>query len=360
MTTKKYAFELSDVSIALFLQSDGLGDILVPRKILNAVVELAPNCSVDIFVKNLRHKIASKAFYGDSKNLNLILDKELFTTDIMQKYDIILRPQGTFRLCAEASDKERLKAKSPALFNSFTKINAYNEKFHKPFASSYNSVALHTAQMARVLGKNMCYFLSCDDALPIRDDGKPYIFLSSDFKQQFDDLSLNEYITIYSNITDIKIPKLKSWPMEYLTEYVDLMKKHFPNIEIVQCGGGSDVKIANADRHYLGVDLELTKHILANSLLHVGCEGGLIHLATALGTKCLTIFSYTNVYYHGYKQNINLSSNHQCSPCVHVFDHGASKSCPRGYEEPPCSRSITPQQIFQQTSDYLNSLNLKK
>lgn len=160
--------------------------------------------------------------------------------------------------------------------------------------------------------------------------------------------------------TDIKSTKLKSWPMEYLTEYVDLMKKHFPNIEIVQCGGGSDVKIANADRHYLDVDLELTKHILANSLLHVGCEGGLIHLATALGTKCLTIFSYTNIYYHGYKQNINLSSNHSCSSCVYVFDHGASKSCPRGYEEPPCSRSITPQQVFQKTSDYLNSLNLKK
>ena len=58
-------------------------------------------------------------------------------------------------------------------------------------------------------------------------------------------------------------------------------------LEVVQVGGGYDREIKNADKKFLRCDLELTKHILANSLLHVGCEGGLIHLASALGNARL-------------------------------------------------------------------------
>lgn len=358
MQEEKYAFESSEcVSIAMFLGSSGFGDFLVSKKIFNAFVELEPRCSIDIFTGGWR-KIASKGIFGESKNLNLILDRDLLVRDLEQKYDMVLRPQGTFLIFAGTADKERLKAKSPALYDSLTKINAYNEKFVKPFAASYNSSALHHLEMARVLGKDIWYFLSCDGAIPIRDDDTPYIFLSPEFKSQFDDLKLGKYITIYSNIGDIKNSKIKTWPIEYLVEYVRLVKERLPQIEVIQVGEGWDAKVENADRHYMGLDLELTKYIIGNSLLHVGCEGGLIHLATALGTKCLTIFSFTNAYYHGYKQNINLVPK-LCNPCVYIFDHGASKSCPRGYDEPPCRRAIKPQQVFEATCNYLHQIDGK-
>ncbi len=131
------------------------------------------------------------------------------------------------------------------------------------------------------------------------------------------------------------------------------MKRRFPQIEIVQCGGRGDVKIENADRNFLGCDLELTKYILANSLLHVGCEGGLIHLATAVGAKCLVLFGPSDQNYVGYDWNINLVSE-ICRPCLYVNGDNWW-TCLRGNAEPPCMLSHTPQMVCEVTCNYLKN-----
>ena len=134
------------------------------------------------------------------------------------------------------------------------------------------------------------------------------------------------------------------------------MKKRFPAVEIVQCGGATDVKVDNADRHFMNVDLELTKYILANSLLHVGCEDGLVHLATAPGTKCLVLFGSNGIEYFGYNQNINLVSE-VCHPCMYIVPDFSI--CLRGANEPPCMLSHTPQTVCEITCNYLKHLDLK-
>ena len=116
--------------------------------------------------------------------------------------------------------------------------------------------------------------------------------------------------------------------------------------------GGGDVSIGNADRHFLGCHLELTKYILANSLLNVGCEGGLTHLATAMGAKCLVLFGPSGADYYGYDSNINLVSE-ICQPCMYMFpDHA---TCLRGAKEPPCMLYHTPQLVCEITCNYLKN-----
>ena len=127
MTQEKYAFESGEVSIAMFLGSSGFGDFLVSKKIFNAFVELEPRCSIDIFTGGWR-KIAARGIFEDSKNLNLILDRDLLVRELEQKYDMVLKPQGTFIFTAGSANKERLKAKSPVLFDSFEKVNEYNRR----------------------------------------------------------------------------------------------------------------------------------------------------------------------------------------------------------------------------------------
>ena len=99
--------------------------------------------------------------------------------------------------------------------------------------------------------------------------------------------------------------------------------------------------------------MELTKYILANSLLHVGCEGGLVHLATALGTKCLVLFDPSDVHQYGFARNINLVSE-VCSSCMYIFGDGGLRDCMRGNKEPPCMLSLTPQKVFDVTRNRLN------
>lgn len=116
---------------------------------------------------------------------------------------------------------------------------------------------------------------------------------------------------------------------------------------------GGVEKIENADVHLLGKNLELVKYILKNSLLHIDCEGGLVHLASQLGTKCVVLFGATDVDYYSYRQNINLVAE-ICTPCYMAWSSGSE--CLLKSKEPPCMLSITPQKVCEVTYNYLKSL----
>ena len=269
-------------------------------------------------------------------------------------YAAVAVVEGTAKVLLQVSDSEnRTKEYVAATVERLNKIEEYNRQNVFPIGPWKMSVALRNMLSSRILNKNCFWFMSCNGALPIRDDNL-HIPLLPEFKPKFDELKLDKYITIYTDIAENEKdhPKVKSWPIRYFMEYIARMKKRFPDVEIVQCGGSNDVKVENADRHYLGVDLELTKYILANSLLHVGSEGGLVHLATFLGTKCLALFGPNSVEYFGYPQNINLVSE-VCQPCVYILP--TFQVCMRGNLEPPCMLSHTPQTVCEVTCTYLKN-----
>lgn len=353
MGEKKFAFKSNKLSVA-FPLIGGLGDNVIAKKFFDAIIELAPNCAIDIFCATKNHKLRASAFFGKSKNLNLILDYANLYQEAVKHYDLAICLYGARCLVLEGANIQSLQRKSPALFESVLKIDEYTKRNVREIGCP-NAVSLRNVNASRIIGKNCYWFLSCGGALPVRDD-KVNIPLSSKFKSAFDKLKLDKYITIYTDIdeSEREKPKNKVWPIRHLVEYVALMKKQFPSVEIVQCGGAGDVKIENADRHFLDVDLELTKYILANSLLHVGCEGGLIHLATALGTKCLVLFGFTDVNYYGYARNINIVSN-VCHPCANIWGDSMSNFCIRSQTTPPCMLSITPQQVFEVTCNCLKN-----
>lgn len=353
MAEKKFAFESEEVSIAFPLIA-GLGDTVIAKKVFDAIIELEPKCLVDIFGITENHKNFAAAFFGQSKNLNLTLSYKEHYPNNFRKYDLALYLFGSRAVILEHVNFERLQIMSPALAECVSKIKNYNQKNFYDVGSP-NAVSLRNTTAARILEKNLYWFLSSGGALPIRDD-KVNIPLAPEFKSEFDALNLDKYITVYSDIyeTERDRPKVKTWSIRCLREYVARMKKRFPHVEIVQCGGLGDVKVENADRHFMNVDLELTKYILANSLLHVGCEGGLVHLATALGTKCLVLFGPGSVFYYGYARNINLVSE-ICFPCSDILDDSNIKFCMRGNSEPPCMLSHTPQLVCEITCGYLKN-----
>lgn len=347
---EKFAFESEEVSIA-FYSIAGLGDAVIARKVFDAIVELAPTCLVDFICTSPAHRAYAPAFYGDSKNLNRILNREEYAAHV-REYDLALCVGGCHVILFEWVNVQRLSAMAPRLWDSLVKIDMYNRQHVNGFGDWRLTIALRNMISARILHKNCYGFLSYEGALPVRDDDL-HIPPAPEYKPTFDALKLDKYITIYTDIAEREknMPKVKAWPIRNFVEYVARMKRRLPHVEIVQCGG-NDVKVPNADRHYLNVDLELTKHILANSLLHVGCEGGLVHLATFLGTKCLVLFGSSGVDYLGYDRNINLVSE-VCSPCMYIVPN--FQVCMRGNKEPPCMLSHTPQTVCEVTCNYLKN-----
>ena len=363
MAEKFFAFEVSKVSIAFGLRY-GLGDSVVARKVFDALTEIEPDCKADIFYLEERHRIFAEAFFSDSKNLNRILSREKFYEQNVGRYDLSVWVVGTHCIIFDGANVEHMKIFAPKLLQTALAIQEYNRKNILNQGSLGMSVPLRNVAISRTFQKKFFYFLSCGGALPIHDE-KINLPLAPDSKNFFDALKLGKYITIYSNITRLANttvysdthrravikPKAKAWPMKNLVEYVALVKKFFPALEVVQVGGSDDTPIKNVDKKFLSCDLELTKYILANSLLHVGCEGGLIHLATALGTKCLVLFGSSDWHYFGYEKNINLSAE-ICSPCMYILE---DYSCLRGQDEPPCMTSIAADEVFKITREYLEN-----
>ena len=354
MSEKFFAFESGKVSIA-FPCPDALGDCLIAKKVFDALVELVPDCRIDIFYNSERGKNFGEAFYGRSKNLNCILSSQNFYQQNVRKYDAALRVWHMVLI--DFANVERLQKVSPALLHSLQGIDAYNKRY--VFNTDAVGIILRNITRAHILGINRYTCLSCGGALPIHDN-KVEIHLSPEGDRQFQKLGLSKnYITVGSNVgkkNNLARHSLKEWPTACVTEYISLLNIYLPQVAVVQVGGGGVEIFPNADFHLLDADMELVKHVLKNSLLHVDCESGLVHLASQLGTKCLVLFGPTDEKYYGFKENLNLVSE-VCRPCVWAWDDGSI--CLRGAKEPPCMLNFTPQTVCEVTCNYINHLELK-
>jgi len=109
--------------------------------------------------------------------------------------------------------------------------------------------------------------------------------------------------------------------------------------------------MVGADHYILGEDLEVTKWVLRQSMLHIDCEGGLVHLATQLSTKCAVIFGPTPPTFYGYEQNINILPE-KCGNCMGVHDEW-STVCFKGQAQPECMYSTTAEKVLKEVSNLL-------
>ena len=132
---------------------------------------------------------------------------------------------------------------------------------------------------------------------------------------------------------------------------IDLLHERNKNLKILQLGDRNAKKLKNADGYIFDRPLKQVKRVLEKSILHIDCEGGLVHLATALGTKCVVLFGPTPMFFYEYSKNINISSN-TCGWCMGVLEDWFVKCC-RGYEIPPCMNNLCAETIVNSITEYL-------
>ena len=305
--TLKPAYEIEGISVAFIIPA-AMGDAIIAKKVFEALVTIEKNCKIDLVCANERAVQNAEAFYSDSANFNCFIDVEFFNQNVKQ-YDLALNADGHM-VPVMFVNVDRLQKLSPELVWSIFKIDAYNKKYM--YGKDFGGRVLFNMARSRILKTNRYTCLACDGALPIYDN-RVEINLSPDWKNKFENLNLKKYITVGSNGGNFNRHTVKEWPARYYVEFISLLKSKMPEIEVVQTGGGGVIKFENADRYLLGESLELMKYVFKNSLLHVDCEGGPVHLASQLGTRCVVLFGVTDVNYYGYKQNINIVSE-VCSP----------------------------------------------
>lgn len=157
-----------------------------------------------------------------------------------------------------------------------------------------------------------------------------------------------KYITVNREVGFERVTEsTKLWPLVYYRELVEKLKECYPGYEILEIGTGKGERINNTHRNLAGkTSLEEIKAILKNSVLHIDCEGGLVHLRHALkgGASCV-FFGPSSPDVLGYRENLNLRGK-ACSVCCEFYSKTWQQNCLKGKRG--CMESLSPSYVFEQ------------
>lgn len=346
----RFAYEKKGVSIALKF-GPGLGDCVIKKKVVTELLRLSNRIFIDIYAPRGRDFIPF--FYSDiADRVEVISDGGVLYRGKQKEYDLAI---SLFYIVeVDHYDMERIKSKDPD-FASKVEILVQNTTSYglHPFPTSQTYI--HNARM-RYRGYNYYTMYNYTGIVDIKDQSVD-IPIDDSYKDQYKEMELGEYITFsYGNgasSNEDKSHVSKQWPLKYYEEYVKLFKKKYPTKKIVQIGDKNSVSVKGVDRVFFGLNLEIVKHILKNSILHLDIESGLVHVATQIGTKCIVLFGPTPVDLLGYPQNMNITAG-SCQNCAGMYDN--LYRCARDMSEPECMYSITPEIVMAQTDEYMCDL----
>lgn len=331
--TKQLACEKINISIALKF-GQGLGDCIVRKKCIIELINMAPGCFIDTYSPNAE---IVKTVFGQNPTINRIIEDGGATYQVNKyRYDVAI----TLSVNAEVDwlNLESLSHKNLQFSNIMRTMQENVKRYNLPIFPVTN-MNIHFQRM-KYLGYNYYNYLNYTGVFDIQDQNVD-IPLAPNYKEVFENMCLDQFITInYGTAVALKNnldSTAKQWPYRRFCEFVKLFKEKYPHIKVVQLGVKDAAKVEGVDKYILGESLELVKYVLKNSMVHLDSEGGLVHLATNLGTKCVVMFGPTPEWFYGYKQNVNIVSE-VCSGCYCLYD--GFDVCAKGITPAPCMMGI--------------------
>lgn len=125
------------------------------------------------------------------------------------------------------------------------------------------------------------------------------------------------------------------------------VRDHYPDIQFVQIGLSSEPLLENV-MDARSRSLRDTAAILKNSMFFLGHQGGFMHLSKAVGKTSVLLFGgYIRPDIVGYKDDINLYSDVDCSPCY--TSEEKQTDCP----SMKCMKMITVETVIAAVGDML-------
>ncbi|HEX7414558.1 MAG TPA: glycosyltransferase family 9 protein, partial [Bacteroidia bacterium] len=162
----------------------------------------------------------------------------------------------------------------------------------------------------------------------------------------------------------------KNWNVIYWISFLKMVLEQYPERNIVLLGDKNEVEIAakireelNSKVNSLAGKTSITEamHILNQSELFIGLDGGLMHLAAALGKPTFSIWGPSSISLYGYEKFSPLhkcvSLNLPCSPCSAWISANHTKATsPQLCPDHACMQQLIPQDVFNQFKEYINLL----
>lgn len=341
----EYPTILSKPSFAFYL-GGGFGDMIIQKRFVIELLRLVPTSQAVLYAVNNISFL--DWLYSDCPQVrNVIPDLGARYARQQETYSLSLSIIATFLLKVDYIDPMDFSIDFTDRIRRLQQ-NCEKENLSIPLPNGI-------AYRRRIYNRENCYtWFNYGDTFSITDYRIPIPF-DEKFSSTYSALNLNRYITLNIGNGTSQNGKLvaKSWPKERFVKVISLFRQRYPKIKIVQLGSKHDSMLENADYHVLGQDFGLIAYILRNSMFHLDIEGGLVHLATQIGTKCFVLFGPTPIAYFGYSSNVNITSGN-CHNCYGLY--ADTSKCARHMDEPECMYSITPEIVMSEVHKYLSSI----
>lgn len=343
---------LDRISIHLY---GGIGDMLIGINYSYYLFDYLKNDinKIDIYVKNpsiVKELVNDQNFNIYSKEkLKQNKFKYLLSLEIV-RFPLII--ENNLALVDNCSDELKKLVK---IYEGFYQLNpkiVYNSPQLDSLSNFYSLINKQNRMQQPDINS---YF---------KISGSKYKFMPpiADEKKILDELFLDntEFITINRGVDGYSLhsESNKLYPINGYNEVVKLIKKRFKKYKIIQLGVSTErcKLIDGVDINLVGkTTLNQLKVILKNAVLHIDCEGGMVHLRQSLqGGVSVVIFGPTSPKFYGYSNNINISSDACSMSCEWINDNWTSH-CINKQNNHICMKSIKPIEIFQKIENVLKN-----
>lgn len=149
-------------------------------------------------------------------------------------------------------------------------------------------------------------------------------------------LENSTFITVNRSIDSESryLTSTKIWPLENYERLFKLLERHFKEIKVVLVGP-REINLSQSYSNLINLSGKTTlselQTLLYYSKLHIGPEGGMVHLRQAMGKKkSVVLFGSTSPDFYGYEDNINVSSDFPrqcCCGCEWAIENWSEECC---------------------------------
>jgi ADP-heptose:LPS heptosyltransferase len=150
-------------------------------------------------------------------------------------------------------------------------------------------------------------------------------------------LDRRPYVTVHNgydpNMVVSHARATKCYP--HFDQAIAILRASHPDVTFVQIGIHTSQPMEAADLSLIGkTTLPEAAGLIRGALFHIDNEGGLVHLAAAMGRQSCVVFGPTSSRYFGYPSNINVDPNF-CGGCWWINETWMNH-CPRGFATARC------------------------
>lgn len=339
----------TDLQSAAIFTSGGLGDMVMQKRFLMELLHILPNLAIDIYV--VQNSSFPEWLYSDSNQIkNILLDLGFRYKEHRERYSLSIRIYGSSFLQVDSFRPECFDENS-AFVEQIMLLKETCKKDDDLLATP-DRVSFYR----HIYRGEDCYSWYNHGNIFQINDRSVDIPLIGDPKRVFPQIGSLCYMTVNTGNGSCMDGKkiAKAWPAHRFEETLSMFKKKYPYISIVQVGTSDEESISGADFWLMGLKYDVLAHVLKHSVFHLDIEGGLVHLATQLGTKCVVLWGPTVFEYFAYKHNVNIRVG-ICHGCAGLYRD--INKCARNMDEPECMYSIQPEVVMEAIDSVLLDLS---